>query len=47
MMSQKEINDLIEEYQQESDDKNTKEALNKEGKEYYKEEFDAFRGRKA
>ena len=47
MMTQKEINDLIEEYQQKHDDTVMKENLNKQGKEYHKDEFDAFRGRKA
>jgi len=47
MMTQKEINDLIEEYQQKDADKTMKEELNSKGKEYHKDEFDAFRGRKA
>ena len=46
-MTQKEINDLMEEFQQKHDDSVMKENLEKEGKAYHKEEFDAFRGRKA
>jgi hypothetical protein len=47
MMTQKEINEMMESFQRKEDERNMKENLEKQGKAYHKDEFDAFRGRKA